>query len=288
MNLFDVQSRLAAAHLYDGRVDGDLGSRTKAAILAFLLQQRVPDFEGWPVARRVIAAQQLICRIDGIEVGAIDGRVGTQSRYAFGVFDVRKAAGGKPVPVIENWRNDATAPQATPSRPLPAPITSSQVNAPSNKPSWPRQSGMDAFYGPKGSSQVTLVLPFVMRIAWDPDSRISKFSCHAKVKESMERLFVRQLDYFGIEEIRRLRLDLYGGCLNVRKQRGSTTAWSMHSWGSAVDIDPEHNAMNFHRSQATLDNPPYDPFWRFVYDEGAIGLGRERDYDWMHFQFARL
>jgi hypothetical protein len=53
-------------------------------------------------------------------------------------------------------------------------------------------------------------------------------------------------------------------------------------------MDPDHNPLKAHRAQATLDNPDYDPFWRFVYDEGAISLGRERDYDWMHFQFARL
>ncbi len=113
MDLRDVQSRLAASHLYSGKVDGDLGPKTRAAIEVFLLQQAV-NFSGWSSARRAIAAQQVICRLDGIEVGKVDGQVGTQSRYAFGIFDVRKAAGGRPVPVIENWRNDATAPQATP------------------------------------------------------------------------------------------------------------------------------------------------------------------------------
>ena len=147
---------------------------------------------------------------------------------------------------------------------------------------------MDSFYGPKGTSQVSLILPYKMRIAWDLDSVISKFTCHEKVRESLERIFVRTLDHYGFEEIQRLRLDLFGGCLNVRKMRGSTTAWSIHSWGCAVDIDPEHNALKTKKPAATLSHAAYDPWWRFVYDEGAIGLGRERDYDWMHFQFARL
>lgn len=287
MDLWDVQRRLAAAHLYDGEVDGDLGPKTKAALKAFLLQQGVDGFDAWPVARRLVAAQQLICRIDLIEVGKIDGRIGPQTRYAIEVWDARKAAGGKPVPAVEAWRDDAAAPQAVPSRPLPAPITSSKVNAPSSKPVWPKQSAMDAFYGPKGTGQTMLVLPYTMRLAWDVDSKVPKFSCNARVRESLERIFVRTLDHYGLEEIKRLRLDLFGGCLNVRKMRGGS-AWSIHSWGCAVDIDPDRNQLNMHRAQATLDNPPYDPFWRFVYDEGAIGLGRERDYDWMHFQFARL
>jgi hypothetical protein len=287
MNLRDVQSRLAAAHLYSGQVDGDLGALTRDAVQAFLLQQGLRNFEPWPTARRLVAAQQLICRNESIDAGAIDGRLGTQTRYAFAVFDARKANGGKPVANLEAWRNDATAPQATAGRPLPK-ITSSQVNAPSVKPVWPKQAAMDSFYGAKGGGQVTLVLPFAMRIAWDLDSHVSRFSCHGKVRESLERIFARTLDHYGADEIRRLGLDLFGGCLNVRKMRGSASAWSIHSWGCAVDIDPDHNQLKFKRAQATLDNPPFDPFWSFVYDEGAIGLGRERDYDWMHFQFARL
>lgn len=286
MQLRDVQSRLAAAHLYAGEVDGDIGRLTRDAVQAFLLQEGVRNFDPWPVARRVLAAQQLICRKDGIEVGAIDGRLGTQSRYAFAVFDARKANGGKPVPNLEAWRNDATAPKAAPGRPLPK-VTSSQVNAPAIRPVWPKQSAMDSFYGAKGGGQVTIVLPFPMRIAWDLDSHISRFSCHGKVRESLERIFVRTLDHYGADEIRRLNLDLFGGCLNVRRMRGGQS-WSIHSWGCAVDIDPDHNQLKFKRAQATLDNPQFDPFWSFVYDEGAIGLGRERDYDWMHFQFARL
>lgn len=286
MNLRDVQSRLAAAHLYSGKVDGDMGPLTRAALQAFLLQQAVKGFESWSADRRLVACEQLICRVDGIEVGAIDGLKGTQTKYAISVWDARQANGGKPAPAVEAWRDDAAAPAAEPSRPLPS-ISSSQVRAPSVKPAWPRQSGMDAFYGPKGTGQVSLVLPYPMRLAWDLSEAVRKFSCHGKVRESLERIFVRTLDHYGLDEIKRLRLDLFGGCLNVRKMRGGS-AWSIHSWGCAVDIDPEHNALNMHRAQASLDNPPYDAFWSFVYDEGAIGLGRERDYDWMHFQFARL
>ncbi|MDA9511156.1 hypothetical protein XI09_42200 [Bradyrhizobium sp. CCBAU 11386] len=286
MDLRDVQSRLAAAHLYDGAVDGVLGGLTKAAIKAFLLQQGVDGFDMWPIARRLVAAQQLICRIGGIEAGRIDGLAGTQTRYAITVWDARLANGGQPVAAVEAWRNDGTAPQAAPARPLPT-ITSSQVAAPATRPVWPKQSAMDQFYGPKGTGQVMLVTPYKMCLAWDLSRTVARFSCHGKVRENLERIFARTLDYYGLEQIQKLRLDLFGGCLNVRKMRGGSS-WSIHSWGCAVDIDPDHNQLNMHRAQATLDGPEYDPFWSFVYDEGAIGLGRERDYDWMHFQFARL
>lgn len=289
MDIRDLQSRLKAAQLYEGAVDGAIGGLSRAAIDALLLQQSVKRFELWPIGRRILAAQQLLCRIDGIEVGDIDGLMGTQTRQAFAIYDARKVTGGKVDAAVEAWRDDAAAPAAVPTRPLPAPITSSQVNAPATVPVWPRQSAMDAFFGPKGSGQVQFLLPFEMRIAWDLSSSIGKMTCNARCKESLERIFVRTLDHYGsIGEIQKLRLDLFGGCLNVRKQRGSASAWSIHSWGAAVDIDPEHNPLKATRKTATLDNPEYDPFWRFVYDEGAIGLGRERDYDWMHFQFARL
>jgi peptidoglycan hydrolase-like protein with peptidoglycan-binding domain len=286
MDVRDVQSRLAAARLYDGKVDGVLGNLTRAAIKALLLQQGVDGFEMWPPARRLVAAQQLICRIGGIETGKIDGLAGAQTKYAIAVWDARQANGGKPVAAIEAWRDDAAAPPAAPSRPLPA-IRSSQVTAPATRPAWPKQSAMDAFYGPKGTGQVSLVLPYAMRLAWDTSSQVARFSCHKLVRESLERIFVRTLDHYGLEQIQKLRLDLFGGCLNVRKMRGGSS-WSIHSWGCAVDIDPDHNQLKMHRAQASLDAPDYDAFWSFVYDEGAIGLGRERDYDWMHFQFARL
>lgn len=289
MDIFDLQSRLKAVQLYDGVVNGSVGNQTRAAIDALFLQQAVKRFDIWPIARRVVAAQQLLCRIDGIEVGEIDGLIGAQTMHAFAIYDGRKDAPGKVNAAIEAWRDDAAAPAAVPTRPLPAPITSSQVNAPAAKPVWPRQNAMDAFFGPKGAGQVSFLLPFKMRIAWDVSRSINKITCNARCRESLERIFARTLDHYGsLGEIQKLRLDLFGGCLNVRKQRGSATAWSIHSWGAAVDIDPSHNPLKAKRAQATLDNPEYDPFWRFVYDEGAIGLGRERDYDWMHFQFALL
>lgn len=285
MDLRDLQSRLAAAHLYSGQIDGDAGRLTRAAVDGFLLAQGVRSFDSWTVTRRQLAAKQLVCRLDGIDAGAVDGLMGPQTRYAIEVWDARKANGGKPVAAVEAWRNDATAP-AVPSRPLPQ-ITSSKVSAPATRPVWPRQADMVSFFGVVGSGQASLTLPYLMRLAWDSTETLGRFSCHRLVAENLERIFVRTLDHYGLEEIRRLRLDLFGGCLNVRKMRGGSS-WSIHSWGCAVDIDPDHNQLKFHRAQATLDGPEYDPFWRFVYDEGAIGLGRERDYDWMHFQFARL
>jgi hypothetical protein len=35
---------------------------------------------------------------------------------------------------------------------------------------------------------------------------------------------------------------MYGGLLNVRRQRGGTR-WTPHAWGVEIDIDPENNQL---------------------------------------------
>ena len=81
---------------------------------------------------------------------------------------------------------------------------------------------MQEFFGPPGSNQTSLELPFRMRIAWDPAKTVTKVSCHTKVRAHLERIWVRTLEHYGLPEIQRLRLDMFGGCLNVRQMRGGT------------------------------------------------------------------
>lgn len=146
---------------------------------------------------------------------------------------------------------------------------------------------MSAFFGAKGTNQVKLDMPFPLRIAWDVEKQVRSYSCNQRVLVPMKRIWQRTLEHYGYEKIKQLRLDMFGGCLNVRQMRGGS-AWSIHSWGCAYDVDPDRNQLKFKRASASLDGPEYIKFWEFVYDEGAISLGIERDYDWMHFQFARL
>jgi peptidoglycan hydrolase-like protein with peptidoglycan-binding domain len=282
MNLIDIQTELKSRGLYGGAVDGDFGRLTDAAVEAFLLNKRVDNFDTWGNSRQLIAVQQAIAADRGIEVGKIDGLSGPQTRHAIEVYDARKAAGWKPVPEVEEWRgaSDETTPAVEPSHPLP-----DHTGAP--RLASPKQSEVPSFYGPVGSNQVKLTLPFPMRLAWDTSTVVRSFSCHAKVREPLEYVWAMTLKHYGLDEIKRLRLDLFGGCLNVRKMRGGSS-WSMHSWGIAWDIDPDHNALKMKRAQATLDAPAYDAYWALVYATGAISLGRERDFDWMHSQYARV
>ena len=152
---------------------------------------------------------------------------------------------------------------------------------------WPRQADVFRYYGQPGEHQTTLVLPFPMKVAWDKAHLIAKFSVHEKVHDSAKRCFARIADAYDEKKRAALGLDLWGGCLNVRKMRGGSS-WSMHSWGIAIDFDPERNTLKWSKAKARLAKPDCVAFWKIWEEEGWISLGRARDYDWMHVQAARL
>lgn len=275
MNLREVQERLQAKGLYADEPDDRMGPKTRAAINAFALAQRV-DLDAWDDERRILAAQQLLCRIVGIDIGTIDGLRGPQTRHAFEVYDARKANGGKPNPKIENFRD------ADDGKPPLVPL-------PQAASVWPRQADCSKFYGPVGANQTMLAVPagWGMVLAWDVAKPVSKFSVHEKIHDAAARVLDRVLDHYKPEGIRELGLHLFGGALNVRKMRGGS-AWSMHSWGIAIDFDPERNQLKWNHTRARLAKPDAAKFFDLWEAEGFVSLGRARDYDWMHVQAARL
>ena len=153
---------------------------------------------------------------------------------------------------------------------------------------WPKQNynSMVEFYGPVGESQTSLELPYEIKLAWEPSIKLSRITCHQKVAASLYKIFEDTLSVYG-SDIDSLGLNLFGGCLNVRKMRGGTS-WSIHSWGAAVDLDPNNNQLRWDNNKATFAKSEYEPFWDIVEQEGWISLGRRKNYDWMHFQAAQL
>lgn len=238
------------------------------AIAAFLNNGRVLAPQSWAKARRVLAAKQLVCRHDGIEVGSIDGLAGPQTDFALQVYASRWSGGASPF---------IPARDMDPPVPEPADIL----------PVWPRQAEVEEFYGAVGANQTRLVLPFPMRIAWDPGKTVKSFLIHEKVHDSALRCFARIAAAYDAEARRVLGIDLFGGCLNVRRMRGGNR-WSMHSWGIALDFDPGRNGLNSNKSCARLAEDDCLAFWKIWEEEGWVSLGQARDYDWMHVQAARL
>ena len=113
---------------------------------------------------------------------------------------------------------------------------------------------------------------------------IKKITCHEKVADSLLRILSKVRDEFGPNDE---ALKRFGGCLNVRKMRGGSS-WSIHSWGAAVDLDPDRNQLRWDHTRARLAAKKYLPLWDIVAGEGWTGLGPARDFDWQHFQAARL
>ena len=93
-----------------------------------------------------------------------------------------------------------------------------------------------------------------MRLAWDKSQSVSHIGCHAKVAPSVGRVFQKVHAHYGDAELKRLRLDLFGGCFANRKKRGGST-WSTHAWAVALDFDPERNQLKWGRDRASLDHP---------------------------------
>ncbi len=154
---------------------------------------------------------------------------------------------------------------------------------------WPKQdyNSMVNFYGPVGENQTRLSLPYKVKLAWEPTTELSSFTCHQKVAKSLYTIFEKTLKAYGQRDIVKLRLDLFGGCLNVRKMRGGS-AWSIHSWGAAVDLDPNRNQLRWGRDRAAFAKKEYNEFWKIVESEGWVSLGRARNFDWMHAQACLL
>lgn len=155
-------------------------------------------------------------------------------------------------------------------------------------PLWPLQgevrSGQSIFGAPGDASLVSIVPPYPLLYEGRP---VRSIRVHKLVAAHVQAALQEVLDHYGLEEIHRLGLDQYGGSFNFR---ATTTgqALSMHAWGIALDFAPESNAYNTRAPRATLSRPECDAWWRIWEAHGAVSLGRERDLDWMHLQFARL
>lgn len=142
-------------------------------------------------------------------------------------------------------------------------------------------------YGQPGdySNFVIIDLPYPMRISWDLGHTIQKMQCHKLVADQFKAIFKELLEVYGLPKIQQLGIDLYGGCINVRQMRGGTE-WSRHSWGIALDLDPARNTLHETKKTARFARPEYKQMVDIFYKHGFESLGRERNYDWMHFQAA--
>lgn len=143
-----------------------------------------------------------------------------------------------------------------------------------------------AKYGAPGATNLTtLALPYRMRIAWDLKASVKSIQCHKLIADPLMAVFSDLLGHYGFAELQRLGIDLFGGCYNFRQMRGGSS-WSHHSWGIAVDLDPERNQLSWTHTRAQFAKVEYIPMNDIFYKHGFLGLGREEDRDWMHYEIA--
>jgi hypothetical protein len=130
---------------------------------------------------------------------------------------------------------------------------------------------------------VTIDLPYPMKLAWDTDTIVYKMRCHKLVADKFLAVFNEIHRVYGYNKIVELGIDLFGGCFNFRKMRGGDD-WSTHSWAIAIDLDPARNKLKETSKTARFARPEYKKMIDIFYKHGFISLGREKNYDWMHFQ----
>lgn len=144
-----------------------------------------------------------------------------------------------------------------------------------------------AKYGAPGDIRnlTSIALPYRMRIAWDLKSSVKAIQCHKLIAVNLVAVFTDLLRHYGYDEIKRLGIDLFGGCYNFRQMRGGTS-WSRHSWAIAIDLAPEQNQLKWNHTKAVFARTEYIALNDIFYKQGFVGLGREQDRDWMHFEIA--
>ncbi len=266
-----VQRHLKASGHEPGAVDGDLGPNTEAA-LDRLLADRMEDLKPGAAdairngsrKRKLTAAIQLLAHDADIDAGPVDGLWGPQTDYGFDALQHVEEYDKPP----RNWRDPSEIP---------------------NPNGWPveQEEALMDVYGEPGENQTMIELPYPHRLAWDQRQIVTRTQCHERVADSVVRVLENVHEHYGMDRIRELRLDLYGGCFNKRRKRGGS-AWSTHAWGIALDYDPEHNRLQWGRDRAAFARPEYDAWWAFWEEEGWISLGRAKNFDWMHVQAARV
>jgi hypothetical protein len=161
-------------------------------------------------------------------------------------------------------------------------------------------------YGQPGDPDnlTVITVPYPFRIAWQPNKTTDRITCHKKIAVRLNAVFRDLLAHYGAEKIKELGIDLFGGCLNFRPQRGlekkyeaalkakkfelAYTYLSRHSWATAIDLDPARNALKTKAPVAQFSKPEYKAMNDIFYKHGFIGYGRERNNDWMHFEIGVL
>ena len=122
---------------------------------------------------------------------------------------------------------------------------------------------------------VTMDLPFPLALSWDRFRQVERMTCH-KLLQPVFRECFSEIASAGLQS----RLTAFGGCFSFRPQRLGTKL-STHSWGIAIDLDPELNQQG---TSGRIDPGIVKIFRQAGFKWGGDWQGASRDP--MHFQFC--
>ena len=235
------------------------------------------DWRSWSEERMAVALIQIICKDKGADAGDVDGEWGHVTTQAFEDLAFLRKNGKLPPEQENNWRDNEPNNAPLPGGPNPN--------------NWPKQShaSLTSYYGEHGQSSMLVPVrcPWALTFPWAPSQTVKSISVHKKCADSLGRILEAVHARYGEAEIKKLKLNQFGGCYNNRKMRGGSS-WSTHAWGCALDWDPDNNALKWGRDRATFARPEYNDWWAIWEKEGWYSLGRKKNYDWMHVQACWL
>ena len=135
----------------------------------------------------------------------------------------------------------------------------------------------------QGSYLTTIQLPYPMRLAWDKNVKVNTMRCHKLVAQNFTNVFNELLKVYGLSKIQELGIDLFGGCFAFRAMRGGSD-YSRHSWGIAIDLDPERNQLKTPYLKSNFSKQEYKKLHEIFEKHGFINLGKQKGYDAMHWE----
>lgn len=173
--------------------------------------------------------------------------------------------------------------------PLTVEAICSALQLPAAAPLWPTQahvrSGASCFGKPGNEGALTSIVPPYP--LYFEGKQVRSIRVHELIAPHVQAALREVLEHYGQEAISRLGLDNYGGSYAYRAT-SSGSSLSMHAWGIALDFAPDTNAYSMRAPRATLSGEECRRWWEIWESHGAVSLGRQCGYDWMHVQFARL
>ena len=145
----------------------------------------------------------------------------------------------------EIWSAVQAAVNVTPDG-IPGPATAHGIAAALNiacPRSWPSQATVRAglsIFGRSGdeSNLVSIVPPYPLYYEGRP---VKTIRVHQAIAQDVQAALAEVLAAYGLDRIRALHLDQYGGSYNDRSTATGKSK-SMHAWGIALDFDPARNS----------------------------------------------